>query len=582
LLWSVPGSLPRAMSDNEKDAVDGEADDNVPEIAEETGEPTHEPFSLKIWSNTKGQQAVNGLRHNDHLRYRQYCTRRLRRLRCAVRWKNPKGRGKQVPFPSDFQDKRFIEFPLCCSERAWSYGVQLKADNATAGTWQPRWRLHSIRRFAKAMKWAEFLESVCKRHADQRTQREAEAYTAFMAGTLLMEKEEWEEALAKFQRCRKVCDTLALASEEDEKKIFKEHSASLGPGIRECKYHLGQDQDEDEETPMQGARKELAGLKYRNHGLADPPEKIKVQLLKCLQLANAVKVGGVEESGAVIEKYGELSAEFGDALKDIHTDMINAGDSKDGSDEPSLEEHEWKLLEAFARELSICMNVERNLVLLWNHLTKLDGLQEMGSTEARRTCRPEEGMRYCDLLKEDLESLLELPETSDSIKESLSAYIEVALNCRCFFLALCHSLTGKLLESAALLDMLGSRSQKLGEALDEPLGRLHPFFDRVVEGMPTRVAAWRCRALASLCGKGPKSKEQESDQDGASFPPRVRDIPCKPLLFDLAFPCIEAPDVEELLPKSKAQGGAGGDQKGLLGKVAGGIGSRLGSLWGRK
>jgi len=302
--------------------------------------------------------------------------------------------------------------------------------------------------------------------------------------------------------------------------------------------------------------------------------------LKCLESSTALKVGAVEESATVIEKYGELSAEFGETLKDIHADMINAGDSKDGAEGSSLSESEWRLLEAFVRELSICMNVERNLVLLWNHLTKLDGLQEMGSAEARKTCRPEEGMRYCDLLKEDLESLLELPETSDSISESLSAYIEVALNCRCFFLALCHSLTGKLLESAALLDMLGSRSQKLGQALEEPLGRLHPFFDRVVEGMPTRVAAWRCRALASLCGKAPKSKDQETD-DGATFPPRVRDIPCKPLLFDLAFPCIEAPNIEELMPKSKS-GGAGGEQKGLLGKVAGGIGSRLGSLWGRK
>jgi len=573
------------MSDDEKEIEAVEGDDTVPEIAEATGPPTHEPFSVKVFGITKAQQASNGLRHNDHLRYRQYCTRRLRRLRGALRWKNGKGRGKQVPFPNDFQDARFLEFPLVNAERAWSYGVQLKADNATAGTWQPRWRLHCLRRFTKAVKWAEFLESVCKVHGDQRTQREAEAYTACMAGTLLLEKEEWEEALSKFTRGRKLCEHLALASNQAEALLFKEHSALLTPSIRECRYNLGLGQEEgdaDEDSPaVKKGAKTLADLFYRKKGLADPPEKIKVKLLKCLALSSAVKVGAVEESAAVIEKYGELSAEFGETLKDIHDGMINGSDSKDEGEEPSLAENEWRLLEAFVRELSICMNVERNLVLLWNHLTKLDGLEEMGSSEARKTCRPEEGMRYCDLLKEDLESLRELPETSNSISESLSAYIEVALNCRCFFLALCHSLTGKLLESAALLDMLGSRSQKLGKALDEPLGRLHPFLERVVEGMPTRVAAWRCRALASLCSKAPKSKEQENDQDGATFPPRVRDIPCKPLLFDLAFPCIEAPDIEEVLAKSKPQGKADGE-KGLLGKVAGGIGSRLSGLWGRK
>merc|ERR1719261_794973 len=192
--------------------------------------------------------------------------------------------------------------------------------------------------------------------------------------------------------------------------------------------------------------------------------------------------------------------------------MINSGDSKDGAAEGPTES-EWRLLEAFARELNMCMNVERNLVLLWNHLLKLDGLEEISSHKARTKCKPEEGMRYCDLLKEDLESLLELPETSTSISQTLAAYITVALNCRCFFLALCHSLTGKTLESAALFDMLRQRLEDavLGAALDEPLGRLHPLFERVVKTMPNRVAQWRCRGLAALCGKAPKLKDQENE-----------------------------------------------------------------------
>merc|ERR1712032_1797961 len=96
-------------------------------------------------------------------------------------------------------------------------------------------------------------------------------------------------------------------------------------------------------------------------------------------------------------------------------------------------------------------------VLLWNHLVKLDGLEEISSSDARKVCRPEEGMRYCDLLKEDLGSLRELPETSNSISETLMAYVTVVANCRCFFLALCYSSVGKTLEAAALMDMLHSR-----------------------------------------------------------------------------------------------------------------------------
>jgi len=396
---------------------------------------------------------------------------------------------------------------------------------------------------------------------------------------------------------------LALASDQAEGIIFKEHATGLATSIRECKYNLGMgyDDEDDADTDAKAGkgRKDLSGLSYRGHGLANPPEKIKAQLMKCLTLAGAIKAGDADESGNVVdlnEKYGELSAEFMDALNDIHGDMISANDTKEaGSEGPS--ESEWVNIEAFARELSICMNVERNLVLLWKHMVKLDGLEAIGSPEARKTCRPEEGMRYCDLLKEDLESLKELPETSSSISSALSLYIQVALNCRCFFLALCHSLTGKTLESAALFDMLRSRTEDtaLEKALEEPLGRLHPLFERVVKSTPTRVSQWRCRSLAQLCSKAPKGKgEDQEGQDAsaaaASFPPRVRDIPCKPLLFDLAFPCMEAPDLEEILPKNRSsQGSTDGEKKaGLLGKVgggvanvAGGLSRGLSGLWGR-
>merc|ERR1719331_411716 len=108
--------------------------------------------------------------------------------------------------------------------------------------------------------------------------------------------------------------------------------------------------------------------------------------------------------------------------------------------------------------------------------------------------------------------------------------------------------------------------------------------------MPSRVVAWRCRALASLVSKA-KSKEsaEGTSATAATFPPNCKDIACKPLLFDLAFPCIEPPDLDEILPKNASSGGADGEKKGLIGGakgliggVAGGIGSRLGGLWGRK
>jgi len=555
---------------------------------------THQPFAVKILSMVQAYQNQNGLRHNDHLRYRQYCSRRLARLYNVLHFKHGRGRYKPVPFPSDFQDPRYLEMLIVSAERAWSYGVQLKADNAAASVINPRSRHHSISRFSKAVQWAKTLETACKRHADARTQLEAEAYAALLEGTWLLEREDWQEALNKLIRCRRVYEHLGLASEPAESVLFKSKVQELAPMIRECKFNLGlgYSADDEEETSKDVAkvtsdRKALSELSYRGHGLSIPSDKIKGKLMKCLGLVSTVVVGDEVESAAVIEKYGELSTEFGDALKDIHTDMIAAG--------AEGQTIEWRMLEAFARELAVCMNVERNVVLLWNHLVKLDGLQEVSSSESRKHYRPDEGMRFCDLLKDDVSALQELPETTEPISQTLTAYVTIILNCRCLLLAICHCSLGKFLEAASLLDLLHSRVDDvdLNESLPEPLARLHALFSRVQQGMSFRVGRWRCRVLAQLCTEAAKSRAPEhvsaaqfpaasqapsSDDSTAlvAFPPKFRDIPCKPLLFDLAYQCMDPPDLDELISKLRE----GEKKSGLIGRVAGGVGSRLGAFFG--
>jgi len=575
----------------EEEAIDTSAKDEEP--GTDVTRVTHDPFSFKVLSLAQAQQSLNGLRHNDHLRYRQYCTRRLGRLYKVLHFKHGRGRFKAVPFPEDFSDIRFLEIPLVAAERSWSYGVQLKADNAAASQMNPRWRRHSINRFAKAVKSARQLEALCKIHGDQRTQLEAEAYASFLEGTWLVEKESWEEALAKVKLCRRLCERLGLASEAAEAAMFKAKAEELAPMLRECKYNLGMDYDaddpdEDLAKTSRTTRQDLSELSYRGRGLAIPSEKIKGKLLKCLQMASSLKVDSSEGSAVVIEKYGELSAEFGDVLRDIHTDMINAGSDEDLA-------AEWRLLEAFARELSISMNVERNIMLLESHIRKLDPLEDICSLEARKACRPEEGVRYCDLLAEDLTSLSGLPDTGDaaiatSVSSSLGAYRATVANCRCLFLSLCYMSVGKALEAASLMDMLHARvpDSSLDESPAEPLGRLHPLFERVHRGLPVQVARWRCRGLARLCSaeagdskaKGEISKQLEDFAELAAFPPGFRDIPCKPLLFDLAFPSIVAPDMSSLITR---KGAGEGQQKGLLGHISGisgKLGGGLSKLWG--
>ena len=86
-------------------------------------------LSLDILHLAKTSQMKNGLRHQDYRRYRQYCTRRLRRIRknnqVRFMYANPKGRDYEFHEvkPEDVKDARFIIIPLMMAERAWSYAM---------------------------------------------------------------------------------------------------------------------------------------------------------------------------------------------------------------------------------------------------------------------------------------------------------------------------------------------------------------------------------------------------------------------------------------------------------------------------
>ncbi|CAN0470089.1 unnamed protein product, partial [Hapterophycus canaliculatus] len=63
------------------------------EVIEETA-PAAVKLSLKLHEVAKDAQNHNGLRHGDYHQYRQYCTRRLKRVRSARQVRFMFGKGK--------------------------------------------------------------------------------------------------------------------------------------------------------------------------------------------------------------------------------------------------------------------------------------------------------------------------------------------------------------------------------------------------------------------------------------------------------------------------------------------------------
>ncbi|KAF4748752.1 signal recognition particle subunit srp68 [Perkinsus olseni] len=87
--------------------------------------PAHAPFSLNILVKVKTMQQQNGLRHQDYHRYRQYCSRRLHRIRKATKLTNGRERFKKCAIPDDFSLDKVLEIPLVSAERAWAYSAEL-------------------------------------------------------------------------------------------------------------------------------------------------------------------------------------------------------------------------------------------------------------------------------------------------------------------------------------------------------------------------------------------------------------------------------------------------------------------------
>lgn len=68
-----------------------------------------EAFSVSILELIKTSQMQNGLRHGDYMRYRQYCTRRLRRIRKSIKFTH--GKGKQfLPKQVDAENAQEVEY----------------------------------------------------------------------------------------------------------------------------------------------------------------------------------------------------------------------------------------------------------------------------------------------------------------------------------------------------------------------------------------------------------------------------------------------------------------------------------------
>lgn len=146
------------------------------------------------------------MKRGDFARYRQYCPRRLLRLRRGARvtqW-----RGWFAPrdiAPEDARrDERALLVPLVLPESAWAAAMARKKGDTGEGGSEAGRRRRVVLKFRQAVQAAEQLKGLCGEIGDERTVFEAEAYARLKSAALDMEYEEWEKALIEVERAGKV------------------------------------------------------------------------------------------------------------------------------------------------------------------------------------------------------------------------------------------------------------------------------------------------------------------------------------------------------------------------------------------
>ncbi|KAJ1564601.1 signal recognition particle subunit srp68, partial [Cladochytrium tenue] len=196
------------------------------------------PPTKPVLETITDARAQHGLRELDYRRYRQYCARKVKRVRAAVGMTQADRRRKFARRSLTAEvaaNSRFLEIALFEAERDWSYAMQLKGEVAE----EPRRRFHLVKRLRRATEHARLLADVCEQKSvGPRTLLEVQAYSHLMSGYLLLERQSWQEALDSFAASRTIYEKLLVAGTAHQEALCQSFIDAIDPNIRYCAYNL--------------------------------------------------------------------------------------------------------------------------------------------------------------------------------------------------------------------------------------------------------------------------------------------------------------------------------------------------------
>ncbi|OXU28183.1 hypothetical protein TSAR_003634 [Trichomalopsis sarcophagae] len=542
-------------------------------------------YSLEILKIIKEAQQQHGLRHGDYQRYRGYCSRRLRRLRKVL--KVPQGdrrhfKRRDVIAPMVTDDK-FLQIPLTMAERAWSYAMQLRQESNT----EPRKKFHLVSRLRKAGTYALELQNLIESiDCDPRTKLEAQAYVAYIQGSINFELQNWAPAMENFKKAQVVYENLAKALPEHEQLIYKARVEELAPNLRYCAYNIGDTTAIDDLMQMRGklsgdllsnldslitqTREKQASteeVSWRGKSCGTPPPKAQTLLMADSRLNNTLdKADGNQAKVDILEAH---LIDCKDAIAAVREEFKTDLKSKDSDKAP---QH----LLSYLQYIRLSRTLERNLILV-----KI--------AEESEKAKSQEIVRLYEAALHNLVEMSQLQDDESFLQEH-DAKTKSYRAFRCFYMAKSMANLHRWREAMALYQ----RSLQHVKDAMEHKALLPTTLKNDLVKLESLIEGAQCAAHAhSVLDEGQeediginkqvKSKKVLADrlheyvEDQAlltkqpnvcKLPPPMQSIPCKPLFFDLAFNMIEFPDLSDKLQekdKKGEKGGIAGLVKGLWG-----------------
>ncbi|XP_001849893.2 signal recognition particle subunit SRP68 [Culex quinquefasciatus] len=600
-------SKPEANKENADPAKEMEVD----EEEEEDETAPSKVFTIEILRVIKDLQLQHGLRHGDYQRYRGYCSRRVKRLRKTLNL--PQGdkrhfKKRDVTLANlerENSDERFIHIPLMLAERAWAYAMQLRQESNT----EPRKRFHLVGKMRKATVYALQLQELCNsEYCDARTKLEAEAYSAWIHGSLHFELSLWKQAAENLKKAQMIYENLAQALPEEEQAVYKAKVDELTPSLRYCAYNVGEKGAINLlEMRGQGMMDNLSALvaqtktesmeafqttEWRGRKVTVRPEKVRLFLLSIQDLANSIEKA--KDYPAKIELLENVLLDCKDAISAIKDEIKQDPKLRSSSDSGTMTATQYLL--TYLSYTRLKLTLERNLFMVAQGKLSLDdpNAPEKVQIEGKKT-KPQDLSRLYEIILQNVTEMQQLPgmESDAQYQAEIENLALSFKSFRCYYIAITLVALKRWRDAVAMYE----RSTKYASQATASKKSVCADFDlqdelkrliQTIEGCKfsahaNSVLEEDTTEESVLYGKSTKSskplferlsvyKEDSSlnsrNPNVFKLTPEMQPIPAKPLFFDLALNFVEFPSLDDKVEQkggAKQTAGMSGFVKGLFG-----------------